>query len=69
IVAMANLVAVKDMKEHHQEQACYSVFPYGKAMMLENIKRVKPIPIKGLTNGFHLGVFEVNISKEQLTII
>jgi hypothetical protein len=69
IVAIVELVAVKDMTAEDQVPACYSLFPEAKALMLENVKQVEPIAIKGLTNGFHLGVFEVNIDKSKLIIV
>jgi hypothetical protein len=69
IVAIANLYTVRDMKAENQEAACFSLFPYAKAMALTDVKRVKPVPIKGLTNGFHLGVFDVHIDRSELTIL
>lgn len=66
IVAIAEVYAIMDMLPEHQETACYSIFPRGKSMMLRNIQRVSPVAIKGLTNGFHLGPFEININKHQL---
>lgn len=69
IVAIAEVYAITDMIAEHQDAACYSVFNKGKSMMLRNIRKVSPVPLKGLTNGFHLGPFEVNIHKHQLIII
>lgn len=67
IVAVVRIVDVVKMTIEHQKAGCFSLFPGAKSVILDNVRPIIPVPLQGLTNGFHLGPFEVNINQSQLT--
>jgi len=56
-VAIADLVDCRPMTKDDEEAACCPVYPNAYAWVLENVKAVKPFPVKG-SQGFYM----VNIS-------
>ncbi len=66
IIAEVNLFAIRDMKLDHQKDACCEIYPTAKALMMDNIKPIYPIELKGRTNGFHLGIFDIKIRPEEI---
>ncbi len=70
IIGMVRLVAIGEMQKEHQEKACCQIYPDAKALKFEEpMELIKPIPLAGRTNGFHLGIFEVNIDPEELVFV
>ncbi len=61
IIGSCNLKAVGVMTEHHQIDACYSLFPGAKAMLLDNAGWFPVTPLVGIADKFRLGVFNVTI--------
>lgn len=68
-IGLVELVDIRPLEEKDAFEACTNYFPNGSALIFENPRVLKPFPIKGLTNGFHLGIFDVNIEPENLEIL
>lgn len=67
IIGMVKLVGIGDMEEEHERGACVDVYDGARVMKFTNPMRLlNPIRLKGLTNGFHLGIFDIKVEKESL---
>ena len=61
VVALATLIDCRDMELEDEDFACCQYRDGLKAWVLDNIRKVRPIPIKG-----QLGIYESGINKENL---
>lgn len=61
-VALVRLVDIRRMVKTDETAACCPLYPGAFAWIIEDIKRVKPFPVKG-----HLGIYEVDA--EQIITI
>ena len=68
-IGLVELSEIRPLEEKDAFYACTDYFPNGSALVLKNPRVLNPFPIKGLTNGFHLGIFDVNINPNQLEIL
>lgn len=57
--AVANLVECRDMMVEDEPLACCKFYPYANAWILEDIKLIKPFPVRG-----RLGIFNVDYEVE-----
>ncbi len=60
-VAVAKLVDCRPMVRNDEEEACCEWYSGAFAWVLTNVRRVKPIPIRG-----QLGVYDVSIDFAEL---
>jgi hypothetical protein len=63
-VCVVDLVRIEPMTQEHEEAACCPIYPKAQAWFLENVRRIKPIPMKG-----QLSVFYVPLELSDLTFI
>ena len=61
IVAVATIVDCKPMMQADERAALCHVYPEAWSWFLEDIVRVKPVPIRGA-----LGLFEIDLAEEDL---
>jgi len=60
-VAVATLTDCRPMTRKDERAACCRVYPNAKAWVLEGIRRVQPIPLRGT-----LGIFDCPLELEDL---
>ena len=51
------LYDIKPMKKSHEKKACIKVYPGAYSWFLRNIRKIKPVPVKG-----SLGIFNLELS-------
>ena len=59
-ICIATLVDIKSMVKEDEKQACCAIYPGAYSWILENIRPIKPFPVKG-----KLSLFEVDDSLIQ----
>jgi len=63
-VAIAELVDCRRMTRADRVAACCEIYPNAVSWVLEDVRRVRPFPIKGA-----LGVFDCPLDRAQLELI
>lgn len=63
-VAVATLTDCRPMTRGDERAACCRLYPNAKAWLLEGIRRVQPIPVRGA-----LGLFECPLEFDELTFL
>lgn len=63
-VAVAEIVDARPMIKDDEIAACISLYSKANVWVLQNIRRIEPIPVKG-----SLGVFDIDIDESQLVFI
>lgn len=61
-VAVVTVTDCRPMTRRDERAACCRVYPNAKAWVLEKIRRVQPIPVRGA-----LGLFDCSLEIEDLT--
>lgn len=60
VVGRVELTEIRPMTSDDQKEACVQIYPEAVSMVLKN-PELYSHDLKGLTNGFHLGVFDINL--------
>lgn len=63
-VAVATLADCRSMTRRDERAACCRVYPNAKAWVLEEIRRVQPVPVRGA-----LGLFDCSLEVDDLTLM
>lgn len=63
-VCLVDLVDIKPMTQEHEAAARCDVYPRSRSWFLENVRRIKPIHMKG-----QLSIFNVPLEISDLTFI
>ena len=61
-VALARLVECRPMTKNDEVAACCEIYPNAFAWVLEDVRPVRPFPVRG-----QLGVYEVDCRSQSLT--
>ena len=60
-LAVARIADCRPMKKSDERRACCKIYKNAKAWLLEDIRRIKPFPVKGT-----LGLYDMNIPKGKI---
>jgi len=60
-IAVAELTESRPMTVDDQEGSCCTIYPKAHVFRLENVRRIKPIKVKG-----QLGIYNTDIQEEDL---
>jgi len=60
-VAVADLVDCREMTKADEGAACCEIYPRAKAWVLENVRKIKPFPVRGMQR-----LFDVDVEPKQL---
>ena len=64
VVAVATLVACRSMTRRDEHAACCPVYENAHAWVLENVRKVEPIPVRGA-----LGIFDCRVEEGDLALV
>lgn len=63
-LAVVRLVDCRPMTQEDEVAACIALYPRAQAWLLEDIRPIQPIPLKGA-----LGIYETSFSEDELDFL